>query len=298
MYQPPPLRRVILVVADGLRPDAIAKFNLVSIRRMMRQGSFTLAATTVTPSVTAAAMTSLLTGVPPEQHGIKSDRFFLPLPRPGIHPMPKVLAETGIPTGAFMRELPRPFRPLAKQLTHRLGLTYTTFSGHNSKEILARFYSGGSSVKAGLTIMHWPDADQAGHDHGWMSEQYGAAARNIDDAVGTLMGMMELLYGEETVLLFTADHGGGGMDPKRHDSPHPLDRTIPIVLAGRAVSRGELRPMSTLLDVPATILWALGATIPESYAGRPFFEAFEATSARRAFHRPLPQKSAAAAGPE
>lgn len=297
MYNPPPLRRVIMVIADGLRPDAIAKFNLVSIRRMMRQGSFTLTATTVTPSVTAAAMTSLLTGVPPEQHGIKSDKFFLPSPRIDIHPMPKVLAESGIPSGAFMGELPRPFHPLAKRLTHRLGLTYATFSGHGATEILARFYGGGGSVNTGLTIMHWADADQAGHDHGWMSEEYGVAARNIDDAVGTLMGMMELLFGEDTVLIFTADHGGGGVHPKRHDSLHPLDRTIPIVLAGRAVSRSELRPMSTILDVPATILWALGATIPESYAGRPFFEAFEATSERRAFHRPLPRRPAVAGGP-
>lgn len=297
MYHPPPLRRVILVVADGLRPDAIAKFNLVSIRRMMRQGSFTMAATTVTPSVTAAAMTSLLTGVPPEQHGIMSDMFFLPLARAGVHPVPKVLAEAGIPSGAFMRELPRPFHPLAKRLTHRLGLTYTTFAGDSAKEILARFYGGGSSVKTGLTIMHWPDADQAGHDHGWMSQEYGVAARNIDEAVGTLMGMMELLYGEETFLIFTADHGGGGVNPKRHDSLHSLDRTIPIVLAGRGVSRGELRPMSTILDVPATILWALGAIVPESYAGRPFFEAFQKPAGHRPSHRPIPQRAAAVAAP-
>lgn len=279
MYTPPPLRRVILVVADGLRPDAIAKFNLVSIRRMMRQGSFTLGATTVTPSVTAAAMTSLLTGITPERHGIKTDTFFLPLPRFDIRPLPKVLAESGIATAAFMRELPRPFKPLAKHLTHRLGLTYTTFSGQTAKEILSSFYRRGALVEWGLTIMHWPDADQAGHEHGWMSEEYGRAAKAIDEAMGTLMGMMELLYGPETLLIMLADHGGGGVHPKRHDSFHPQDRTIPIVLAGPAVTPSELRPVSTILDVPATILWALGARVPDTYAGRPFFEAFEPKAA-------------------
>lgn len=257
---------------------------------MMRQGRFTLGATTVTPSVTAAAMTSLLTGVPPEQHGIKSDKFFLPSPRTDVLPVPRLLAEAGIQSEAFMREIPRLFHPLAKRITHRLGLTYTTFSGHNSRDILARFYGSGASVTTGLTIMHWPDADQAGHDHGWMSEEYGAAAKNIDDAVGTLMGMMELLYGEETLLVFTADHGGGGAHSNRHDSLHSLDRTIPIVLAGHAVSPGELRPMSTILDVPATVLWALGTDIPQSYGGRPFFEAFESPSERQA--RPFSQASA------
>lgn len=275
MYTPPPLRRVILVVADGLRPDAIAKFNLVSIRRMIRQGSFTLGATTVTPSVTAAAMTSLLTGVTPERHGVRSDTFFLPLPRLDVRPVPKVLAESGIATAAFMRELPRAFQPLAKSLTHRLGLAYTTFSGGTAKEILSSFYRRGALVEWGLTIMHWPDADHAGHEHGWMSEEYGCAAREIDEAVGTLLGMMEVLYGTEALLVLVADHGGGGVHPKRHDSFHPQDRTIPIVLAGPAVTPRELRPMSTILDVPATILWALGVDVPEAYAGRPFFEAFE-----------------------
>lgn len=275
MYTPPPLRRVILVVADGLRPDAIAKFNLVSIRRMIRQGSFTLGATTVTPSVTAAAMTSLLTGVTPERHGVKSDTFFLPLPRLDIRPVPKVLAESGIATAAFMRELAPPFQPLAKSLTHRLGLTYTTFSGRNAKEILSSFYRRGALVQWGLTIMHWPDADQAGHDHGWMSEEYGLAAKEIDQAVGTLLGMMELLYGAETLLILVADHGGGGAHLTRHDSLDPHDRTIPIVLAGPAVIPCELRAVSTILDVPATILWALGVSVPDTYAGRPFFEAFE-----------------------
>ncbi len=108
-----------------------------------------------------------------------------------------------------------------------------------------------------------------------MSEEYGRAAKAIGDAVGTLMELMELLYGPDTILILLADHGGGGLNPRRHDSVHPLDRTIPIVLFGGAVSPGEIRPMSTILDVSATILWALGVAVPDSYSGRAFFEAFE-----------------------
>ncbi len=56
-----------------------------------------------------------------------------------------------------------------------------------------------------------------------MSEEYGRAAKAIDDAVGTLMGLMELLYGPDTILILLADHGGGGLNPRRHDSVHPLE---------------------------------------------------------------------------
>lgn len=35
---------------------------------------------------------------------------------------------------------------------------------------------------------------------------------------------------------------------------------------------GLLVPPVTLLDVPVTILWALGVDVPRTYEGRPLFE--------------------------
>ncbi|MFP5356117.1 MAG: hypothetical protein ACLGIK_13375, partial [Gemmatimonadota bacterium] len=75
-------------------------------------------------------------------------------------------------------------------------------------------------------------------------------------------------------LVALADHGGGGAVARDHDSTHPHDRTIPLVLAGGDVVSGELAPLSSLLDVPATIAWAMGAGVPSGYAGRALVEAF------------------------
>lgn len=47
------------------------------------------------------------------------------------------------------------------------------------------------------------------------------------------------------------------MNPRDHESDHPLDRTIPMLLARTAVAGDEL-DAPLLLDVPATVLWALG----------------------------------------
>jgi len=46
------------------------------------------------------------------------------------------------------------------------------------------------------------------------------------------------------------------------------------VVVGGAVAPGALRRSASLLDVPATVAWALGLTPPASYAGSPFTEAF------------------------
>jgi arylsulfatase A-like enzyme len=69
------------------------------------------------------------------------------------------------------------------------------------------------------------------------------------------------------MLIALADHGGGGRAIRRHDSDHVLDRTIPIVFGGGAVRPATLAAGTRLLDVPATILAALGVPTPESYAG-------------------------------
>ena len=70
-----------------------------------------------------------------------------------------------------------------------------------------------------------------------------------------------------------ADHGGGGKQPNDHESDHPLDRTIPIAFSGAAIARRELGPV-TLLDVPATIVHALGLSIPSSFEGSVLHEIF------------------------
>jgi hypothetical protein len=45
----PPVRRVILVVLDGLRPDALDAFALDHLRRLTALGAFTPHAQTVAP---------------------------------------------------------------------------------------------------------------------------------------------------------------------------------------------------------------------------------------------------------
>ena len=62
---PGPVRRVVLVVMDGLRPDAVRRFEMTTVARLAARGASTFHARTVRPSVTACAMTSLLTGAAP-----------------------------------------------------------------------------------------------------------------------------------------------------------------------------------------------------------------------------------------
>ena len=263
-----PIRRVILLVLDGLRPDAIPRFGLHHTAALARRGASTMLGRTVTPSVTACAMASLMTGAAPERHGLQDTRFRMPRSRGELHPLPRLLAEHSYPTSAFLARMPLLFTGIANRFAAHLGVSHSRFSGKGAEEILTAAATTVREQLHGLILLHWPDGDAAGHAHGWMSDGYADAVRGMDRAVGKLVSMLDL-DDPQTLLIALADHGGGGKVVDHHDSTHPLDQTIPIIFAGGAVRRGDLGQGSSLLDVPATIAWALGIPRPESFAGRP-----------------------------
>lgn len=278
MISTSPVRRVVLVVLDGLRPDAIPRFQLPNLTSLAGASAYTLLGRTVQPSVTACAMASLLTGAAPARHGLQSERFHLPKPSGALHPLPRHLASHGLPTSAFLGALPLLFGGIARRIAAHAGVAQAKFSGRGALDILSAARPALRDQRRGLILLHWPDADRAGHADGWMSDSYGKAAWEMDAALGALVRAVGL-DDPETLFVALADHGGGGAVRTHHNSPHPLDTTIPIFLAGGMVRHGELGAGATLLDVPATICWALGLPQPESFAGRVLSHAFPAAPA-------------------
>jgi arylsulfatase A-like enzyme len=190
-----------------------------------------------------------------------------------VHPLAKELARHSLPTSFFMPQVPFLMRGIAARISTLLGLGEFRSYGQDADDVLESASKHLETQRRGLIMMHWLDADRAGHEFGWMSPEYGAAAVRMDDALGRLEKTLDL-SDPGTLVIALADHGGGGATPKHHDSAHPLDTTIPVLLAGGAVVPCELGAAVSLTDVPATILWALGLARPESYAGRPLLQAF------------------------
>ena len=273
MRSPVGIRRVVVVVLDGLRPDAVNGTDHPHLTRLARGGATAADAQTIEPSVTAAAMATLLTGVMPSTHGVRSDRFHIPRSSSRLAPVPKLLAAGHFPTSAYLTEIPSIFRGIASRIANQLGVIDTRFIGANAAGVLRSATHAIALQRRGLIVMHWPDADRAGHACGWMSPEYLQATRAMDAQLGILASMLEVPRDPGTLIIALSDHGGGGVDPRDHESDHPLDRRIVLTLAGGGVQRGIIEAAS-LVDVPATILWALGVPVPNEYAGRPLTAAF------------------------
>ncbi len=272
------VRRVVLLVLDGLRADLVGQARFPHLASLQQDSACTLNATTVLPSVTAAALTSLFSGVAPCDHGIESDRFAVPKHLKRLRPLPREVAMAGLQTAGIVRQVPWPLRPLARRIVRELGLADAHFANADVRSLLRAAMPALRTQANGLIVMHWPDCDAIGHTHGWMSPPYLDAVERMDDALGAVRAVLHERR-DDTLLIALADHGGGGRVDTHHDSPHPLDSTIPIFIAGAGVHTQSLPPTHTLLDVPATALWALGLPVPAQWTGEPITQAFRSPAA-------------------
>lgn len=272
--RPTPIaKRVVLAVVDGLRPDAIEQFGLTNLQRLADLGASTLTAQTVSPSYATTCVASLLTGVSPSEHGMRTDRLSFPRSVSRLETLPRSIASEGFQVSAFMGDVPSMLCGTAGLVGRELGFQSLSFKGRTSADVLSSAVHTLCSQRRGLIALHFPDADRAGHEDGWMSTAYGAAAKRVDQSIGILDALSTPAAGE-TLLVIVADHGGGGENPKEHLSDHPLNLTIPLIFSGRHVARCTLGDVS-ILDIPPTILSTLGIAVPRNCEGRVLSQAFE-----------------------
>jgi len=264
------MRRVVIVLADGLRPDAVTPSVMPSLDAL--GGVFTLAlrATTVRPSATVAALASLATGVKPQTHRLTEPGLgFLPGLR-SLRPVAWELARAGIPTDVVASDLGAAAYSVAWTLAQAAGVNRLRTEGPRARDAAALAHRLLCQRESRLLFVYLPECDRAGHAHGWMSDAYLRAAAEVDAAIGALAS-----WTEDALLLITADHGGGGVTPTDHDEPHPVNDHIPLVLAGPGVTRRhQLTRAVSLLDVPPTVLWRFGVEVPACYEGAPLTDAF------------------------
>jgi arylsulfatase A-like enzyme len=275
---------VLVVSIDGLRPDAIPRYAPPTLTRLVREGRATLDARTILPSKTLPSHTSMLTGVPPDRHGItwNDDEVV----GRGLVPVPTVFTlarARGLHTAAFFGKAK--FRHLMVPGTLDYAQAPTGWWGRwsarrtvrDARAYLARTAAAGAPPH--LLFVHLGEPDFAGHAFGWMSRFYGRNVRSADAALADLVAAADATYGADGyTLLVTADHGGHG---RTHGSADSLDVTIPWIAWGARVAPGAaLGAGIRTIDTAATVLWLLGLEVPADWAGRPVTRAFTTAPAR------------------
>ena len=264
------MRRVAIVLADGLRPDAISPTHMPSLDALSRTYTMALHAKTVRPSRTAAALTSLATGIAPASHGLIEPGLAFLGKLMGLRPLGRELERAGLPSHIVANEMNAAERAIVWTLVSAAGIGKFTARGRRARDVATAALDVARQQPNGVLFVYLNDADVAGHAHGWMSPQYMAAAAELDVAIGTLSGLAD-----DSFLIVLADHGGGGVTAHDHAEPHPVNDRIPLILAGPGVTRRhQLTRSVSLLDIPPTVLWWSGVEVPASYEGRVVSQAF------------------------
>lgn len=210
---------VVLLVVDGLGDRFLAECGQGSALLAHRRGALS----SVFPSTTAAAMTTLYTGVAPAVHGLNG--WFIHDARFGgvIAPLP-LMHRAGGPVEAF-RLLPRlcPQASMFKGAARRSRMVapqeiaFSRFSQRNAKGAQVRPYAGlnglGEAIVEEVTRLgrgggfihaYYPVFDALSHLYGCRSAQAIDRFHRVDALFAQLC---ERLRGSGATLVVTADHG-------------------------------------------------------------------------------------------
>lgn len=101
---------------------------------------------------------------------------------------------------------------------------------------------------------------------------YYGMVKRLDEALGRLLDALRSLdLLDDTIVIFTSDHGNHfktrNSEYKR--SPHDSSIRIPLAIQGPGFAGGgRVQKLVSLLDLPPTLLDACGLPVPASWAGR------------------------------
>lgn len=250
--------KVLLILADGMRPDALKDIPLA--QELLKKSTYSLTADTVMPSVTLPCHMSLFHSVDPSRHGTTTNTY-APQVRP-VEGLCEVLHRAK-KTCSFFYDWEQ-----LRDLTRPGSLDYALYQKPQNTG-----YEGADAVLTEAAIQHIrqfrPDftflylgyPDGAGHDSGWMSEAYHASIRNVWENIGRVLETLP----EDYSVIITADHGG---HDRIHGTELPEDMLIPLFLLGKNFTPGKQLETANIMDIAPTVTALLGVDPDSDWEGK------------------------------
>jgi Type I phosphodiesterase / nucleotide pyrophosphatase/Sulfatase len=262
-------KRVIVVVIDGCRLDRFREAEKPYLEKMMAGGTVYGSVETVYPARTVVCFSSMLTGAPPERHGITSNLVLkLGLKVESVFDVLRHSGKKGRLVGIA-------------HLIDAFGddVASVTSVAHNDK-------IDGNLIAAGkreleehdpeLLVLQLLAVDQNGHVRGTRYPEYVERIEVTDNLIEGFMSWCgEKGYLEGAAVVLMADHGQGiGIGAHGHLSEG--ERFVPFAMWGSGVARGRaVAKPASVMDLAPTICYLLGVQPPAGSTGRVLEDALE-----------------------
>ena len=252
------MRNVQLILIDGMRPDALTGCGSPDASWLLAHTLYTLSGQTVVPPVTLPCHMSLFHSVDPARHGVTTN-VYTPQVRP-IDGLFECLGRT-CRCGMYynwedLRDVSRPGSLAESVCFSQYAQGYEQSNAMVTEAAIRGMHDHGMDMT--FTYLGW--ADEAGHEHGWMSEPYLLAVRESLRCVRQLIDQAP----PRCVTLMLADHGG---HERIHGVVIPEDMTIPVMIHG-AGEVGQMTQTVSIKDIAPTIAALMGCPVPKEWEGR------------------------------
>ncbi len=276
-------KKVLIIGIDGCRTDALLAAKAPNLHALIRDGAFADKTQVLAPrpagiadTVSGPGWSDILTGVWPDKHGVRDNRFKDPHFKEYPHFFARLKAA-------------RPSAYTASYVTWPSIHRYIVSAANDSRAMLQSKKSDPAGDEQGTrkvcellrhgnpdaVFLHLDNVDEAGHHKGFSPEvpEYLRAIEEVDGRVGRIL---EVLRGRKTyatedwLIIVCTDHGGKG---RGHGGGRevPAIREVFLIVSGPAATRGKIAGPTYLVDVAATALTHLGVRLDPAWKldGRP-----------------------------
>ena len=250
--------KVLLILADGMRPDSLAQVELA--QKILRRSAYSLTVQTVMPSATLPCHMSLFHSVDPARHGTTTNTY-APQVRP-IRGLFEVLKKAKKRSAFFydweeLRDLARPGK-----LDHACFYSGDGKGWLEADDLLTeRCIAHLKEEETDFAFLYMGSPDAYGHGFGWMGKEYMAAVENCWKNIEKVHSSLS----EEWTVIITADHGGHN---RTHGTEMAEDMTIPLLLLGKPFAPAELAGEVSIKDIAPTVTALFGIEPDEEWEGK------------------------------
>jgi hypothetical protein len=281
-------RQVVLVIIDGLRVDASREMRFLD---GLRERGVDGVARSHYPSWSRPNYVSILTGVPPQASGVRTNRHYTPVSLDTLMDRARE-AKLASASASEYSPLPalflRPVDPSQQEQVDQVDIDaalpddddelpaipelalrspfddarYTPWAGGLVDAALAQL-----AIRHDLQVILISIVDAAGHAEGADSEEYKAAVLAADRRLARLAPALDLA---QDTLIVVADHGHTG--PGGHGGIEREVLEVPLVMVGAGVRAGTAPRDAGLIDVAPTVAALLGMPAPGHGLGRTLTE--------------------------
>ena len=280
-------QRVVLVIVDGLRFDASRDMKYLG---RLRAAGVDGTARSHYPTWSRPNYVSILTGVPPQASGVRTNRHYTPVVLDSLMDRARAAGMRTAATGDNSA-LPALFlRPPDPEQVDRIDIDAMLDPEAEDAEraraadleLVSPFDDGrytpwpGGVVDAGraqlaaehpLQVFLIGAVDEAGHAEGADSPEYREAVQIADRQLARLLARIDL---ERDAVVIVADHGH--TDPGGHGGVEPEVMQVPLVAIGAGIRPGTQPADARLIDVAPTVAALLGLPAPGHGLGRTLTE--------------------------